>query len=136
MNDRRIVPPEAIVHVQLASLAYGAGPSDITPALVPLDGSHRHPPEHVTRPVELSKRVSAVGAGVVVVVRVGVVVAVVLVVLVVTVGVVVVLVVRVVVVVPVGVAVVLVVRVVKLILSVNRVTLPERSLEFGSSDCL
>lgn len=75
MNTKCIVPPETIVHLHTAESGYVPIPSDITPELVPLDGPHRHPPEHVTVPE--SPVVGAgvvVGGGVVVVLGAGVVV--------------------------------------------------------------
>jgi hypothetical protein len=48
MNERLIKPLEAISQLQLAELAKSDGPSEISPELVPVDGWHRQPPEHVT----------------------------------------------------------------------------------------
>jgi hypothetical protein len=63
-----MVPPEAMIQEHKAESGYVPGPSDITPELVPLDGSHRHSPEHVTVPVVFGNNGGAgvVGAGVVV----------------------------------------------------------------------
>jgi hypothetical protein len=47
-KERLIKPREAIIHLQFALFWYSDGPSDIVPELVPLDGWHRQPPEHVT----------------------------------------------------------------------------------------
>ena len=47
-----MVSLEAIIHVQRELAVYAPGPSDITPELVPFDGIQRHPPEHVTVPVD------------------------------------------------------------------------------------
>jgi hypothetical protein len=47
-NERLTKPLEAINQVQFALFWYSDGPSDIVPELVPLDGWHRQPPEHVT----------------------------------------------------------------------------------------
>jgi hypothetical protein len=47
-NERLIKPLEAMSHLQSALFSYSDGPSDIVPELVPLDGWHRQPPEHVT----------------------------------------------------------------------------------------
>ena len=62
VNDRLMIPLEAIFHLQRFKAVYASVPSDITPELVPLDGLQRHPPEHVTFPVD----VVVFGAGVVV----------------------------------------------------------------------
>ena len=48
-----MVSLEAIIHVQRELAVYAPGPSDITPELVPFDGIQRHPPEHVTFPVDV-----------------------------------------------------------------------------------
>jgi hypothetical protein len=47
-KERLIKPREAMDQVQSALFWYSDGPSDIVPELVPLDGWHRQPPEHVT----------------------------------------------------------------------------------------
>jgi hypothetical protein len=49
-NERLIKPLETIIHLQSALFWYSDSPSDIVPELVPLDGWHRQPPEHVTVP--------------------------------------------------------------------------------------
>ena len=67
VNDRLMIPLEAIFHLQRFKAVYAPVPSDITPELVPLDGLQRHPPEHVTFPVDVVVVTGvAVGAGVVV----------------------------------------------------------------------
>ena len=61
-------PSETMVQVHTALFVYLPGPSVITPELVPLDGSHRHPPEHITCPeVPAAGAVVLVATGVVVV---------------------------------------------------------------------